>query len=163
MRPAVVLMSGFSDLSVEEALSEGAFAMLTKPFHPADLLKVVRKCYGNPLERWQSTWETAQVSRITINTRSLVEALHSGMLSLGLNGAFLRQDPMGFRVGDEVELEFQDSDLRAFGILRWLRTSEQQDRARGIGIEFTGFSDSFRQQFLQLTQDPKSGAIIPRT
>lgn len=160
--PAVILMSGYSDLSVEEAMGEGAFATLIKPFHPADLLKVVKKSYCSPSERWKSQWETHKILHINVDAKNLSEALDTGLLKLGLNGAFLQRDTMGFRVGDEVELDFKDPAIRAYGILRWVRSSDQQNRARGMGIEFAGFTENFKKQFLKLTEDTKSCAIIPR-
>lgn len=40
-KPIVILMSGFSDMKIEEVLSKGGYTMLTKPFPPKDLLVVL--------------------------------------------------------------------------------------------------------------------------
>ncbi|MFN8846495.1 MAG: response regulator [Bdellovibrionales bacterium] len=42
-KPIVIMMSGFSDLSIDEVLKEGGTALLSKPFQPHELLKIVKQ------------------------------------------------------------------------------------------------------------------------
>jgi DNA-binding response OmpR family regulator len=45
-KPIVIMMSGFSDLSIDEVLKEGGTALLSKPFQPHELLEIVKQVTG---------------------------------------------------------------------------------------------------------------------
>lgn len=50
-RPEIVMMSGFSDLTEEDALGLGALKLFAKPFKNRDLIQYLDEVFGNKNEK----------------------------------------------------------------------------------------------------------------
>ncbi len=162
-RPIVVLMSGYSDLSLEEAFAEGAADLIPKPFNPIELLNNVKRYLRESDEKWKTMFDQPATYKAQIQASSLQEAMDKKLINCGLSGIFLNIDPVGYRVGEDFEISFNDLKLHMVGIIRWVRTVEQADRLKGLGLEIQILSEEFKSQFLKIIEDSKSGAIIPLT
>jgi len=161
-QPIVILMSGFSDVTPEEAYAEGAVAILTKPFNPVEVMEKIKTHLDDQLNKWNLTYPSVPKYKVKINASSIEEAVQKQMLSCGQNGLFLKMDPSGYRVGEDIEIQFNDSELSGIGIIRWVRAVESTDRHKGMGIELKSASNKFKTQFLNLLENQKIAAIIPR-
>lgn len=163
LQPVVVLMSGYSDLSLEEAFAEGATDLVPKPFNPIELLNNVKNYLRESEEKWKTQFEKPAAYKTQIQASSLKEAMEKKLINCGLSGLFLNIDPIGYRVGENLEISFLDLKLHLIGIIRWVRAVEQADRSKGLGLEIQVLSEEFKSQFLKIVDESKSGAIIPLT
>lgn len=163
VQPVVVLMSGYSDLSLEEAFAEGATDLVPKPFNPIELLNNVKNYLQESEKKWKTQFEKPAAYRTQIQASSLKEAMEKKLINCGLSGLFLNIDPIGYRVGENLEISFLDLKLHLIGVIRWVRTVEQADRFKGLGLEIQVLSEEFKSQFLKIIDESKSGAIIPLT
>lgn len=162
-QPIVVLMSGFSDFSLEEAFAEGATDLIHKPFNPTELLNNVKNYLKESVDKWKVKFEEPVTYKTQIQAATIQEAVEKKLINCGLNGLFLNIDPIGYRVGENLAISFLDLNLHMIGIIRWVRAAERADCLKGLGIEIQVLSEEFRTQFLKITDDSKSGAIIPLT
>ena len=162
-QPVVVLMSGYSDLSLEEAFAEGAADLIPKPFNPIELLSHVKSYLQESNKKWKTKFDKPAKYKTQIQATSLKEALDKKLINCGLSGIFLNIDPIGYRVGENLEISLNDLNLHMIGIIRWVRTVEQTGRMKGLGLEIQVLSEEFKSQFLKTIEDSKSGAIIPLT
>jgi DNA-binding response OmpR family regulator len=162
-QPVVVLMSGYSDLSLEEAFAEGAADLIPKPFNPVELLNNVKSYLRESNEKWKTKFDQPATYKTQIQASSLQEAVDKKLISCGLSGIFLNIDPIGYRVGENLEITLNDVRLHMIGIIRWVRTVERAERLKGLGLEIQVLSEEFKSQFLKIIDDSKSGAIIPLT
>ncbi len=162
-QPVVVLMSGYSDLSLEEAFAEGAADLIPKPFNPIELLSHVKSYLQESNKKWKTKFDKPAKYKTQIQATSLKEALDKKLINCGLSGIFLNIDPIGYRVGENLEISLNDLNLHMIGIIRWVRTVEQSGRMKGLGLEIQVLSEEFKSQFLKTIEDSKSGAIIPLT
>lgn len=163
IQPVVVLMSGYSDLSLEEAFAEGATDLIPKPFNPIELLNNVKNYLKESEDKWKTQFEKPATYKTQIQAQTLQEAVDKKLINCGLSGLFLSIDPIGYRVGENLEIIFNDLKIHMIGIIRWVRTVEQTDRMKGLGLEIQVLSEEFKSQFLKIIEDSKSGAIIPLT
>ena len=162
-QPVVILMSGYSDLSLEEAFAEGAADLIPKPFNPIELLSHVKSYLQESNKKWKTKFDKPAKYKTQIQATSLKEALDKKLINCGLSGIFLNIDPIGYRVGENLEISLNDLNLHMIGIIRWVRTVEQTGRMKGLGLEIQVLSEEFKSQFLKTIEDSKSGAIIPLT
>lgn len=162
-QPLIILMSGFSDVTPEEAYAEGAIAVLTKPFNPVEVMEKVKFHLQDQDAKWETSPSTKPQNKMKIQAPTISQAIQGEFLSCGQKGVFLKVDPAGYRVGQDLEIEFSDSQLSGIGIIRWVRSTEAAGRAKGIGLELKSLSDEFKKQFLNIIETQKTAAIIPRT
>lgn len=159
--PVVILMSGFSDVTPEEAYAEGAVALLTKPFNPVEVMEKIKLQLANLENKWSSHYDSQPKYQLNINANSLEEAIAQNNLSCGQNGFFIKMDPSGYRVGQDIEFKFSDASLSGIGTIRWVRTNETHNRIKGMGIELRSLSDKLKTQFLNVIENQTISSVIP--
>lgn len=162
-QPLVILMSGFSDVTPEEAYAEGAIALLTKPFNPVEVIEKVKTHIHEQKDRWRTAQSTSPQYKLKIDAPSIQEAVQKLQISCGQNGLFLKVDPSGYRIGQDIELQLNDSHLIAIGTIRWVRAIVTPERSKGMGIELKSMTENFRVQFLSILDSQSTAAVIPRT
>ena len=160
-KPKVVLMSGFTDLTVEEAYHEGAHGFLSKPFNPqtvANYLKSVMAGAGTELsaEISNSKWH-----EVLIQCRSLREAIELKQMACGQNGVFLPMNPVNLKPLQKVRIQFLEQNHWTIGEIKWTRHSETSARPMGIGIEFLYFSNEFKKELQKYLESQNPVATIP--
>jgi CheY-like chemotaxis protein len=143
--PTVMFISGFSDLSPEEASDQGAEAVFTKPFDRKTLLAAIQNAVIQKQIRWARPNPTPNAIQPRFERKfdSLEQAQQDGTFRLGRGGFFLQEnnpDP-GIRRDSPVtfSIEFTSGDIKAlpgYGRALWVR-SETGDESLplGIGIE----------------------------
>lgn len=140
-RPVVVLITGFSDLSVPEVYQHGASAVFSKPFDVEVVAQAVSKLLKAAVQRWtpqdaglEAPFQVAQ------QFSDLESAIQSKALNIGQAGLFIASQGELPKMADVVhfEIEFQDSKevLQGKGQVRWVRKHDSTEGVRGYGIEF---------------------------
>ncbi len=166
--PVVMLITGFSDLSKEDAYHLGAEAILSKPFDLDDIDAAVVKILTPREERWDGPIPSNVRVRIERTFASLSEAVTSGTFSLGRGGLFLGGSDLKASLGEfvGVHVRFSTGELLVLeggGRVRWLRPQETSGLAAGIGIEFESLSPDAKRAVITLTDEMEVRPYIPKS
>lgn len=167
--PCVLITSGFTDASVDTIYSLGAIGFMPKPMDAT----VIRDVIANsllPLEmRWAKVPNGPVRMEIKKKYSTLPMAVESGELSFGRGGFFLAckdQFPPN-NVNVSFEFEFADGTpvkkLNGIGIVRWVRTKEEQGLPPGAGIEIKYVGDDCRVGFAEWIKTQPFKAFIPQS
>lgn len=157
-KPLVFLMTGFADLTAEEAYEIGVEGFFSKPFH----LETVRQNVTRLMLPRSSRWEVAVATpakQIDV-PRSVLEA-HPTAAYLGRGGIFLPGEKPQLRMGDEVRF-VSGTELSGVGVVRWVRSAPQGGRGPGFGIEFLYLEPESRKWVLQQIESSTFSAYLPR-
>jgi len=142
--PAVVLMSGYETVSLEDLHHQGASELIAKPFAPQEALGVVRRAGIPASERWKSQNNLDQAARemfLGLKFQSLEQAVADGSLHLGSGGLFLRLGAAYLpKKAAVVGFSFEFSDgpilhMEGIGRMKWMRPSDHLSNPSGCGIE----------------------------
>ena len=139
--PPVIFVSGFADISVEEAYHKGANGVFSKPLATDSLLDYLAFTLNDPQDRWKKKSEWKSAIEINIETKSVEAALESKQITFGRGGFFINLDDTLPRTNEQIhfKLNFKESNtiIEGLGVCRWQRnTGEGKTLPKGIGIEF---------------------------
>lgn len=157
-KPPVILVTGFSDLTVREAYDYGAEAMLEKPVDRQELLLLMRRALVPLSERCRQPRRRGAEMKMRNRFESLTSAMDTKKIAFGRKG-FCIHKPGGLREG-LLDFTFElNEDRRVFagqGHVRW--TAPEEDTA---GVEITYLHDSCRSWFLDVLRRAAPVASIP--
>ena len=169
--PIVILISGFADISIEEAYHKGAQAVFPKPFDRKALLKRVAQATSPKGEMWKNREERLHVD-FTVSTDLSEDVLLSSAAqahNLGRGGMFLalggKLPSEGSDVRFSVNLQFPDgtvSSIKGTAIVRWIRRETTESGPRGIGVEFQTLEPQCRKLLVEFINEHKTRSFIPR-
>lgn len=166
--PVVMLITGFSDLSREEAYDLGAEVILAKPFNLDDIDNAVLRILTPRAERWASQPDEARIRRtIERQFEELAKSEASGELRVGRGGIFLGSSDSQPLLGEAVRIDIRFATgeilhIEGTGIARWVRRDGSLNLPPGYGLEFESLSPSTREKILTLTEALKLTAYIPK-
>ena len=137
--PLVVFLTGYSEVSDEEAYDLGACAILNKPILRADLLAAVERFLKPLRDLWTTPFGLRPNTSIKRDYGSLESAMLQGELSFGRGGMFVRDvESQCDRVPVTFDFSFvqgQTPRIEGCGIPRWQRMTRAPDLPPGVGIE----------------------------
>jgi CheY-like chemotaxis protein len=153
--PPVILITGFADITVEDAFNKGAEALINKPFKLDDLIKMVVR-YTSPFsERFNEEGEA----------KKIVHAVDSEKIKFGRGGVAMEITTNGLRyeVGDLVnfDFEYKDQHYQGSGICRWFKSVDNSLTEAIIGLEFMSLNKTTLQNFQNLNNGKKIVPYIP--
>lgn len=166
--PVVMFVTGFADISLEEAYALGADAVFPKPFD--------RKALHEAVERAMQPAETRfnrRDIRIEVAMGALLKIISTGkevpikVINVGRGGFFAEMERPA-AMGETVEFALHlsvpsEMDVSGKAIVRWSRGSaEGPGKPAGCGLEFLEFDDKCRKQFIESINLLKTRAYIPR-
>ncbi len=156
--PAVIFVTGFSDLEPRDAYALGVEAILEKPLERDQLARAVQRSLGSRAEIWSKPPELGPALPFTLTFASREQALFEKQIAFGHGGFCVLTDrsvpegPVAFKI------HFQD-DGTAFsgqGMVRW--TAPQQEL---IGIEILYVDDQSRAWATEQAEQHKLECFIP--
>lgn len=157
--PPIMLITGFADITVEEAFNRGAEALINKPFKLDDLIQVAARLTG-PLDKRFQVQDFAPGKTLALNFAESGETF-----ALGRGGCSFRFNPQGkkFEINDVIGFEFTLSEriLSGVGMVRWVRYSEHQDGKILMGLEFLSVDGEGHDFILENFHSKKTKALIP--
>lgn len=169
-RPVVLLMTGHSDLTIEDAFDKGAEVVLNKPIVPEHLLSALTSALLTLDERLaKRQLRLKTVLDIELQLPDSIQPMQSKALNVGRGGAFIAMSPgPKAKVGTQVEFRFRwrsekPQSIEGQGIIRWARTEATASLPAGIGIEFISLSRPSREKLASLINDLKIHAFIPKS
>ncbi len=160
LRPPVILITGFADITSEEAYAFGAEALLNKPFQLDELIQVSVRLV-QPLEkRFLEAPESPAKSLAFSSDLPMKETHH---FELGRGGVYLlTSNDRKYELGEAISFTFKFSDIeiKGVGVPRWSKLSEI-DAKLCLGLEFLRLEEkSFN--FLRTYWESPGLAFIPK-
>ncbi len=165
--PIILLMSGFTDLTTEEAYNKGAEALFSKPFDKKVIQETIERLMTPSQERWARSTDRVDVEfSIQLQFQGLTEAMASKVVSLGRGGMFVTlggsklpnsNDAVSFKIA----FEGSESSLNGTGVVRWVRTKDSAQMPTGCGIEFIFLGENERQRVIEIVNSSRPKAFIP--
>lgn len=157
--PVVILITGFADISSDEAYELGVEGFITKPFNLGPIRENIHRMLLSRAERWSKPMNTDALKSLGI-TGSFKKLLELKKANLARGGIFLEGDFFSYRLGDLVELAFDD--LKGIGQVCWVRNEANDELSRGAGIEILSLKSEFIAPIDALIQQLKPKAFLPR-
>ena len=164
--PLLVFLTGFADISNEEAYDLGACTILSKPIQRGELEAAVARFLKPARELWAAPPAVTPKMVVEKYFDSLESALEQKTLSLGRGGMFVRgpellakDDPIGFQFrfdGGSAER------IEGSGILRWQRVSTQHGLPAGVGIEILHLAAQALEPVIEWIARVRPRAFIPK-
>ena len=167
--PVVMFITGYAELTLEEAYEMGADAIFGKPFDRKVLLSAVERALQPPDVRYRR-----QDSRVDLDVFTGVKFLESGheaqtrARNIARGGMFVLLGEKFPQVGEKCRFLIEcDTPIvlrvSGEGVVRWVRNASQDgDLTAGAGIEFISFDDGCRTEVLELINLTKTRTFIPR-
>jgi CheY-like chemotaxis protein len=166
-RPAVIMVTGFADLSVDEAFDRGAEALLSKPYRYETLINLTKQILTPRDEKYTRKHERfdAEVN-IELNLPSLSETRIAHTLNIGRGGMFVHMEQNLPVPGQKVAFKvlFKDkkySPIEGQALCRWNRHAPSPETPKGFGLEFVTLSPESQKNLATLLNDIKIRAFIP--
>jgi CheY-like chemotaxis protein len=161
LNPPVVLITGFADITPEEAYAEGAEALLSKPFQLDDLIQVSERLL-RPLETRFTQGPAA--GNKTLSYESGVPVKQTSHFELGRGGFYVRvENNQKYEIGDPItiSLKFPDVHLKGVGVPRWSKLADE-DGKLCLGIEILKVEDECAQYLMNYWKSSPGLAFIPK-
>ena len=169
--PVVVLMSGYTDLTLEDAYDKGAIAMFAKPLDLESLKKMLYDALMPRDLRW------SQKENAYAHLQGKVELSFNGtgggncgeMVNIGQGGMFVKLDGnLSVKFNEDVrfKITFDCSEIAAIegsGRVRWIRMQNQSNLPQGVGIEFKYLSEGCRAQVTSIIERKHVRSYIPKS
>lgn len=162
LNPPMILITGFADVTPEEAYAEGAEALLNKPFQLDELIQVSARLL-RPLD--QRFMETTVEAVKELRFESALALKQTRDFELGRGGFFVKiPNQKKYEVGDQVKfvLKFGDQELQGVAITRWGKLTDS-DNKLCLGMEFLSLENSSREYLLDHWKSSPGLAFIPRS
>ncbi|MCM2349932.1 MAG: response regulator [Bacteriovoracaceae bacterium] len=155
--PPMVLITGFADITLEDAFDKGAEALLSKPFKLDDLIKMVMR-YTSPFdERFSSE----------IQTPKILKSLGGEAIEYGRGGAAVEITDLGkrYEVGEVVNFNLHNGNgtLEGQGVCRWIKIREfkGQNHKVYMGLEFVSMKPDSLKHFKEMSSVHHLTPFIP--
>jgi CheY-like chemotaxis protein len=162
-RPPIILITGFADITVEEAHALGAEAIMNKPFKLDDLIATVAKFTMDPSYRFQQSPKS--VGQTLSHNFPTSFGTGSSDFKLGRGGMVVRFASIGIRLepGQLVDFRFSFSDflLEGQGTIRWLKILESPSKMEA-GFEFTTLHGESLKKIIKFLEEKSEVSFIPR-
>lgn len=159
--PTIILMSGFTDMTLQDAYHFGARGFLVKPFNPQYLLEILNCLINYELIRSTQVQLNRRALTLDLPAKSLVEGRKAQLFSIGQAGLFIKSHQEFPLVGDRVDFYLTASGESGSGVVRWVRQNDSQERPSGYGMEFIELSPNLRSELTELAEKEKIISIIP--
>jgi CheY-like chemotaxis protein len=165
--PVVIFMTGFADLSLEEAYDLGANAILPKPFGRKQFFDAVDRALRPAATRWSTRPERVGADlQIQISLPDMDQCQKGHLLNIGQGGMFvaLAKDPPPPHalLGFHLSLGDAGAPLQGMGTVRWRRAqADPGGYPAGCGIEFDFLDEASRKTIAAFVAAQKTKAFIP--
>lgn len=148
--PPVILITGFADITVEDAFNKGAEALVNKPFKLDDLIKMVVR-YTSPFDERFNEEAEAQKEVVSISPN----------VKFGRGGFTIEISTEGKRYDLGEAVNFKVEDFEGVGVCRWLKAVDNHSHRALMGIEFMKLNNPSLQEFKKFYDSELSIPYIP--
>lgn len=166
--PVVMFITGFADITLEEAFDRGADAVFSKPFDRKVLMETVSRAIQPMTERFQRKEVRVDVEiPVGLSFGGGVAMISTKMTNLGRGGMFVVLDKEFPKIGEPVEFRIEASikgifEIVGSGVVRWIREREIEGAPSGCGIEITNLDPTCLSRVVELVNYLKTRSFIPK-
>ena len=162
--PPVILITGFADITVEDAFDKGAEALMNKPFKLDDLIQQAVRFTSPKADRYID--KPAAVGEISYSSaKTLDETMKEKDLLIGRGGVSGAFDLKGKRadVGQIYDFSFAFSDMTLKGtvVCRWSKFLDGAENMTALGLEFQSMDESTLKTLSKIWQGEILKPFIP--
>jgi CheY-like chemotaxis protein len=158
--PVILMVTGFGDMTTDDAHQKGADALLSKPLEPGALEGALRRLASRVGEAPSRSEKLGVGLSVELRFQDLRHSVPAKIVDLGSSSMFVAfqdphlnvSDPVMFRIA----LEGAEPALAGSGVVRWVRVKDTSAFPSGCGIEFTYLGQNERRQVLDLSSAGKS-------
>jgi len=167
--PVVIFITGFADLSLEDAYEKGACVVMSKPFDRKALIEAVQRAMQDNSEKFSKSLDTTSADlNVELRFQDGSEAIQAKAISIAQGGMFLAAQGRQAKVSQTVSFKIENPTanlplLQGQGIIRWVRASSIDKVEDGFGVEFILLSDGCRKAVIEFLESLQTKAFIPRT
>lgn len=160
-RPAVIFISGFTEVSLEDAYVKGAEAIFTKPFDPEALLATLKNAIAAKREGWARRLSRTQANFVLqFSTNTSSETVVGKVANIGLGGMFVNANNVFPAVGTIASFKIQSDQFNQIeipGTIRWHRRTPTAELLAGFGVEFDLENRHIRRTLVELLNRLRTG------
>jgi CheY-like chemotaxis protein len=166
--PIVLFITGFADITLEDAYDKGAEAVFAKPFDHKRLLAVIESSLTPKDQKWiRRENRTPADIAVKLIFPNFPEARGEKILNIGRGGIFVSTESNSPHVNDNIsfKIEFEDkltTVIEGTGIVRWVRPNKVGELSKGCGIEFVDLEERARLKIIELINFLKTRQYIPK-
>ena len=166
-KPVLLFITGFADVTIEEAYEYGAEALFSKPIDYPKLIQVVKEHLAPKEKMWTRSEERYEASiNVDLKFENYENAISTKALNIGRGGMFIALDSNFPDVEDVInfKLEFNNGSIHSIegvGVVRWIRKKHNDKGASGAGIEFDSLTPESKETLLELINSIKTKIYIP--
>ncbi|MEK6555899.1 MAG: response regulator [Bdellovibrionota bacterium] len=156
--PVIMLMTGYSEITIEQARSENADAIFCKPLDRTSLLRIISLLLG--LENLNVvTNEASPATTIKLFFQEIAHTFESSVFRFVKNGLFLPIVQPFPQVHDIARISFSSSSntgvheiiMSSNGVVKWIFFKEKSGAQAEIGVEFMRLTPEDEAKLARLT------------
>jgi len=166
--PVLLFLTGFADITLEQAYDKGAEALFAKPFDIKQILSTIERALSPKEDRWQRRSDRHETEiNIELKFPGFDEARKAKVLNIGRGGIFVSLDKDFPKVTDSVSFKIEFSEglismIEGTGVVKWARIQATDALSAGCGIEFVELSNGTRLKVIEVINFLKTKQYIPR-
>ncbi len=166
--PVLLFLTGFADITVEDAYNKGAEALFSKPFDFKVILSTVLHALEPKEERWKLRhWRGETALLVELKCGEFDAARTGKVINLGRGGFFVASDGAVPKINDLVEFKIHFTEgpiilIEGHGTVKWIRPGTQGEYPPGYGVEFLDLSDDARGKVVEVVNFLKTKQYIPK-
>jgi CheY-like chemotaxis protein len=164
--PFAAFITGFADITLDEAYHLGADAIFSKPFSRVALRDFVARCALTLDERLNGKL-TRDPAIAESETHLEGVDVQAARVTLGRGGMFVALEGPTFRQDTRIRFSFRAragefTDLiEGVGVVRWNRPRADESGGSGCGIEFESLSEACRARVVAAIESLRRQPYIP--
>lgn len=154
----VILVTGFSDLSLREAYELGVDAVVEKPIDREELLRAMKNCLADPEQLWRQPISNTADAALHATFTSFATARADNSFAFGRRGfcikstEVLHEGPVDFR----LTFVHDQRILAGQGVARWIDCPEGR-----AGIEIIRLEEDSLKWALDAIRETAATAVVP--
>lgn len=167
--PVVMFITGFADISAEDAYDKGVDAIFAKPFDRKALFESVLTATRKKEEQWSllKEGEINPIFNIELSFPEKNQAIQGRLINFGRGGMFisLSEKFPALNAQTNFKISFESGDLsaiRGMGIVRWIRSQGTAQYPSGCGVEFTYLDEDARTRLIKMIESLNTKSFIPK-
>ena len=170
-KPVVILTTGYTHITLEEAYNKGVQAVFSKPFDFKSLLACVRRflSYETGPRFPASTIREIYNPALKMSFNSFNDARDGKLINIGRGGFFIQLPKENLpKANETITFEFTFSGetqltLKGSGVVRWVRSQPELGLPVGCGIEFKELEEEVYSKLILIINKLRTEYYIPRT
>lgn len=163
--PPIILMTGFADITIEDALDQGAEAIISKPFKLEELIQLAVRLTTDNHQRYVHSNIVSTKLLNYSSDDSLNSKISAHELVIGRGGVAITLDRPNQKISPgeifNFNLKFNDAELLGAAVCRWYKPREN-DLKVALGLEFVQLSDDTFNYFRNYSEEHRIVPYIPR-